>query len=183
MLISPRFAAPTLLVLLTAVLASCGSQVVPGPDAAASTNAVTSASQADLAVSGEIVTLDVRPSTTEADVKSRYPGSTLLALYPEEGYAQVWVQSTEQIALRPSAGLGTLSLNALSLAVSTSEPDVSLSAGTGGPESDASGNDNAEAQGTSVWAGGTSVWAGGFSAVSTLLTSFNTFRENLLPGP
>ncbi len=164
MLNSHRLATPTLLILLTAALASCGLQTLP-------TQSVTVAEVQ--AVSGRIVTLSVRPGTTAADVTSRYPGGRLLALYPAEGYGQVWVQGADQVAPRPSAALGTLSLNAQAVTVTDSEPDVELSA------SGTSASDSGDAQGTSAWAGGTSAWAGGYSAVSGGVTSTNTFTENL----
>lgn len=187
-----RFAAPSMLILLTAALVSCGGQVLPVQTGSATTTPATAtapvaSSQISGAqsVDGQIVTLSVRPGTTEADVQSRYPGGKLLALYPAEGYAQVWVQGTDPAALRPSSGTGlkALSLNALALAVTTSEPDASLSAGTTTDpaitSAPSSPTDDADAQGTSAWAGGISAWAGGYSAVSGSLTTAGTFSENI----
>ncbi|WP_407569596.1 S8 family serine peptidase [Deinococcus altitudinis] len=189
-----RFAAPSMLVLLTVALVSCGGQVLPvqadsatvaaspvtaSPVApAADSPVVSSPAVGSQIVSGQIVTLSVRPGTTEADVKSRYPGGKLLALYPQEGYAQVWVQGADQAAVRPGAGLGTLSLNAQAVAVTASEPDANLSASTS-PASTSPATEDADAQGTSAWAGGTSAWAGGFSSVAGLLTTVSTFSENV----
>ncbi|MGY2894298.1 S8 family peptidase [Deinococcus sp. UYEF24] len=186
-----RFVAPSMLILLTAALVSCGGQRVPGQAVAPFPVTVTPEAAAPAAdspaVDGQIVTLSVRPGTTEADVQSRYPGGRLLALYPAEGYAQVWVQGTDPAALRPSTGLKTLSLNALALAITTSEPDASLSAGTTTDSATAPAtlpapapeDDDAGAQGTSAWAGGISAWAGGFGAVSGELASVSTFSENV----
>jgi thermitase len=178
MLSSHRSAAPTLLILLTAALASCGNHVLPvqTDTAPVSSGQVASGQGTDAqSVSGQIVTLSVRPGTTEADVKSRYPDGRLLALYSAEGYAQVWMPGTVQVAALPSAGLRALSLNALAVAVTASEPDAELTASG----SITSAADSADAQGTSAWAGGTSAWAGGYSAVSGGVTSSNTFSENI----
>jgi len=72
------------LLLLTAALASCGSQT--------GTQAQTPTQTSSTDTTGpQIVTVRVRAGTTEADVQARYPQGRVLDLHASEGYAQVWV--------------------------------------------------------------------------------------------
>ncbi len=180
MLSSHRFVAPSMLILLTAALMSCGGQVLP-VQGSASAPAAGGQTAGTPVGDPQIVTLSIRPGTTEADVKSRYPGATLLVLNPDEGYAQVLVPSAAQSAsqgVTSAATLNTLSLNAQAVMVTASEPNVILSASTNSTSATDNTN-NTDAQGTSAWAGGTSAWAGGYSSGSAPMTSANTFTENL----
>ncbi|WP_425144760.1 S8 family peptidase [Deinococcus sp.] len=158
--------------LLTLALVSCGGPLTP----------VSSAPQTSPS-SAQIITVNVRPQTSEADLLSRYPGGQVLALHADEGYAQLLL-SADALS-RPV--IGTLSLNAQSLSVAASEPDLLLTAGDTAPASASTaslqtlGLDDPEAQGNSAWAGGNSAWAGGNSAWAGGLSSgpFTTLKENL----
>jgi thermitase len=166
---SRRFSVFTQLALLSAALMSCGAPVTGTPSQTSTeTPVAVSAPKAQLQVSGNIVTLSVKPATTEADLLSRYPGARVLALHPADGYAVVW--ATEDILNQRL--LGTLSVSAQSVAVTSSEPDQTVL-------SSESETDDAEAQGNSVWAGGNSVWAGGYTAFTASSGANNTFNENV----
>jgi thermitase len=142
------------LTLLTLALASCGGQVAPSVQAPQAAATPASASQPAQSVAGQIVTVSVRPGTTDADLLSRYPGVRILALHADEGYAQLYTVD----ALPSKPAMGTLSLNAQAVAVVATEPDLTLNSSVTPID------ENADAQGTSAWAGGTSAWAGGTSA-------------------
>jgi len=149
------------LLLLTAALASCGSQT--------GTQAQTPTQTSSTDTTGpQIVTVRVRAGTTEADVQARYPQGRVLDLHASEGYAQVWVPT---LAAATPASAGTLSLNAQAVTATTTEPDLTLASSVTAP-------DEAGAQGNGAWAGGNGAWAGGYSAI-TGTTTATTFSENL----
>ena len=157
---STRSLAP--LALLTFALMSCGaprSALLPAPQAPAASGSTTP----------QIVTVSVRPGTSEADLLSRYPSAQLLALHPDEGYAQLLMD----VGTQDSPPLDTLSMNAQAAQVTGGEPNIALAAGEAAVN--AQGN-SAWAGGNSAWAGGNSAWAGGTSGGSG---PFTTFAENL----
>ena len=157
---STRSLAP--LALLTFALMSCGaprSALLPAPQAPAASGPTTP----------QIVTVSVRPGTSEADLLSRYPSAQLLALHSDEGYAQLLMD----VGTQDSPPLDTLSINAQAVQVTGGEPNIPLVAGEAAVN--AQGN-SAWAGGNSAWAGGNSAWAGGTSGGSG---PFTTFAENL----
>ncbi|WP_424950685.1 S8 family peptidase [Deinococcus sp.] len=159
----PRlFATASTLALLTAALVSCGGQTVPQAQGTPAATASTTG-QTDLVASGQIVSVSVRPGTTEADLASRYPTGKLLDLHASEGYAQLWVPTLDDAA--PRVALGALSLNAQAVTLTAVEPDAVLNTG------------DTQAQGNGVWAGGNGVWAGGASVLTGGIAA-NTFIEN-----
>ena len=146
------------LALLTLALVSCGGQMVPQPQ-----SGQTPSGQSAPQAAGQISTLKVRSGTTEADLLSRYPGSTVLALHADEGYALLYSAAK----LTEKQSLGSLSLNAQALAVTTTEPDLTLTTSVTDPAAEAQGN-TAWAGGNTAWAGGNTAWAGGASSGGSL---------------
>ncbi len=144
---SRSFVAFGQLALLTLALVSCGGQMVPQAP-----SGQTPSGQSAPQAAGQISTLKVRSGTTEADLLSRYPGSKVLALHADEGYALLYSAAK----LTEKQSLGTLSMNAQALTVTTTEPDLTLSTSVTDPA--------AEAQGLTAWAGGLTAWAGGLTA-------------------
>ena len=168
----PRRSHPLLalgqLAALTWLLVACGSQTgaVQTPLNPAQTNQTPAGQlQADQTRAAlEIATVKVRPGTTLADMLGRYPGAQVLALHPDEGYAQLL--ATPQVLAAPA--LSTQSLSAQALSLVGSEPNLTVSTGEArayaqGNTAWASGN-TAWASGNSAWAGGNSAWAGGNTA-------------------
>ena len=149
------------LTALTWLLVACGSQTGGGqptlnPAQANQTPAgQLQAGQPQAAL--EIATVKVRPGTTLADVLGRYPGAQVLALHPDEGYAQLL--ATPQVLAAPA--LSTQSLSAQALSLVGSEPNLTVR--TGEARAYAQGN-SAWANGNAAWASGNSAWAGGNNA-------------------
>ncbi|WP_420593643.1 S8 family peptidase [Deinococcus sp.] len=151
------------LAALTWLLVACGSQTaaVQPSTTPAQTNQ-PQASQASAAL--EIATVKVRPGTTLADLQSRYPGAQVLALHPDEGYAQL-LASPQALA---AGAVTSLSLSAQALSLVGSEPNLKVRMGEArayaqGNSAWANGN-AAWASGNSAWAGGNNAWAGGNNA-------------------
>lgn len=151
---SRSFVAFGQLALLTLALVSCGGQMVPQAQ-----SGQNSSGQPAPQAAGQISTLKVRSGTTEADLLSRYPSSKVLALHADEGYALMYSAGK----LTEKQSLGALSLNAQALAVTTTEPDLTLSTSVTDPAAEAQGN-TAWAGGNTAWAGGNTAWAGGTSS-------------------
>lgn len=143
------------LALLTLALASCGRQVVPEApvgQVAPEITAAQPATQPTQTAAAEIMTVRVLAGTTEADLLSRYPGSRVLALHASEGYAQL----LGNVSTAAAPAMGSLSLNAQAVAVTATEPDITLATSVI--------DDTAIAQGNSAWASGNGAWASGNGA-------------------
>lgn len=171
---SRSFIVATQLALLTLTLVSCGGQKAPDVPTAHGPS-VGAESQPARTVAGEIATVSVRLGTTEADLLSRYPGSKVLTLHPDEGYAQLL--TTRAILATPAAS--SLNLRAQATAVTATEPDVSLMSSETGNTAAAQGN-TAWAGGNTAWAGGNTAWAGGSSGGSINALSDNALAWTML---